>query len=175
MTTTSSGKNIDNRRTSATLNQYLNCTGNKPYLYYDRIWLNLGDGICDNFKECGDFNSIESADMTMEIVEECGWDGGDCIIAAYPDCHVYDPSRIANGICDNYEPYNTTECGFDMGDCTCSGLECWSAGAKVGIVIGVLMCSIGLCYFGSRRHKRRVENKASLEKSETSAPLPQPV
>jgi hypothetical protein len=50
--------------------------------------------------------------------EECGWDGGDCVVEGYPDCHVDDPSEIGNGECETFEDlYNTKECGWDGGDC----------------------------------------------------------
>eukprot|EP00562_Extubocellulus_spinifer_P015332 CAMPEP_0178575986 /NCGR_PEP_ID=MMETSP0697-20121206/20205_1 /TAXON_ID=265572 /ORGANISM="Extubocellulus spinifer, Strain CCMP396" /LENGTH=60 /DNA_ID=CAMNT_0020211131 /DNA_START=27 /DNA_END=206 /DNA_ORIENTATION=- len=48
--------------------------------------------------------------------EECGWDGGDCVVEGYPDCHVDNPSLIADGECDEGD-YNTEECGWDGGDC----------------------------------------------------------
>ena len=35
----------------------------------------------------------------------------------YPDCVVPIPYDIEDGICDNYEPYNTEACGWDGGDC----------------------------------------------------------
>lgn len=38
-------------------------------------------------------------------------------VPGFPDCLVYDASRINNTICDNQSPYNTDECGFDGGDC----------------------------------------------------------
>ena len=49
-------------------------------------------------------------------VEECGWDGGDCLIADYPNCHVTFPTNIADGYCDGGN-YNVEECGWDGGDC----------------------------------------------------------
>eukprot|EP00957_Ditylum_brightwellii_P163914 12479195-Ditylum_brightwellii.AAC.1 len=60
----------------------------------------LGDDVCDQI-----FNT-----------KECKWDGGDCLIADYPDCHVEYPSYIGNGRCDGAE-YNTEQCGWDGGDC----------------------------------------------------------
>ena len=75
----------------------------------------IGNGICDL-----DYNILE-----------CGWDGGDCIVEGYPDCHVSNASLIGNGVCDilifplsplnwfdySTESYNTKECGGDGGDC----------------------------------------------------------
>jgi len=50
-------------------------------------------------------------------VEECGWDGGDCVHINYPDCDAEDSSRISNGVCDNSPIYNNPECGWDGADC----------------------------------------------------------
>ena len=73
----------------------------------------IGNGICDineDFFGDDNFNT-----------EECGWDGGDCIISEYPDCHVDYPTSIGNGVCDvdynGAKSYNTEECGWDGGDC----------------------------------------------------------
>lgn len=51
-------------------------------------------------------------------IEECGFDGGDCIDfnEKYPNCTVEYPSYIGDGICRGGE-YNTEECGWDGGDC----------------------------------------------------------
>ena len=61
----------------------------------------VGDGTCDGFR----YN-----------IEECRWDGGDCLIAGYPDCHVDHPGKIGNGECNAFR-YNTEQCGWDGGDC----------------------------------------------------------
>ena len=63
----------------------------------------IGDGHCDD----GYRDLYSNA--------ECGWDGGDCVVPPYPDCHV-DPEKIGNGVCDG-EQYNTPQCGWDGGDC----------------------------------------------------------
>ena len=47
--------------------------------------------------------------------------GLDCVIPGYPDCHVYDPTLIGDGNCNNYGGYNTAACGFDGGDCIVPG------------------------------------------------------
>ncbi|GFH44384.1 hypothetical protein CTEN210_00858 [Chaetoceros tenuissimus] len=86
-----------NRRQTSTL--YPNCTVNTSQF--------LGDGKCDNYKETGDFNSIE-----------CGFDAGDCIEfnQNYPNCTAYLPDMVlGNGWCS--VDYNTEECGYDGGDC----------------------------------------------------------
>ena len=65
--------------------------------------------------------------------EECGWNGGDCSgpstnptvfingVVDYPNCHVYFPSFIGDGTCDDLllGGYNTDteECGWNGGDC----------------------------------------------------------
>lgn len=64
----------------------------------------IGDGSCDFFYLGNDS-------------EECGWDGGDCIVSGYPDCHGVNPSFIGDSECLPYAPYNTIECGNDGGDC----------------------------------------------------------
>jgi hypothetical protein len=35
----------------------------------------------------------------------------------YPECFVIDPFFIGNEDCNDYSPYNSTECGLDEGDC----------------------------------------------------------
>ena len=62
----------------------------------------IGNGICSG----GEYNT-----------EECEWDGGDCVVPGYPNCHVDDPSYIGDGYCDNYGDFNTAECEWDGGDC----------------------------------------------------------
>ena len=47
----------------------------------------------------------------------CGFDGGDCLTFAYPDCEAFDYWEIGNGRCWDKEPYNTAKCGYDGGDC----------------------------------------------------------
>jgi len=57
--------------------------------------------------------------------EACGFDGGDCLAFSvkYPKCNdrlsdaFVVQSRMGDGDCHNYVPYNTPECGFDGGDC----------------------------------------------------------
>ena len=39
------------------------------------------------------------------------------LTANYPNCTVSFPSWIGDGMCDDYEPYNTEKCGDDGGDC----------------------------------------------------------
>ena len=49
------------------------------------------------------------------------WDGGDCVVDGYPDCHVNVPEWIGDGECQTnswtFKEYNTSECGYDGGDC----------------------------------------------------------
>jgi len=47
--------------------------------------------------------------------EACGWDGGDCLIDGYPDCHVENPHWFGNGNCQRL--YNTEACGWGGGAC----------------------------------------------------------
>ena len=63
----------------------------------------IGDGQCHLYPP---FNT-----------EECGWDGGDCVVKDYPKCKGVDPNWIGDGRCDNHAPFNTEECGWDGGDC----------------------------------------------------------
>ena len=66
----------------------------------------VGNGICDY--DAANYNT-----------EECGWDGGDCIIEENKDCHTDfgdNPFEIiGDGICN--EKYNIEACGYDEGDC----------------------------------------------------------
>ena len=67
------------------------------------------------------YSSTTSDDIWMcrkkkEWTAECGWDGGDCVVEDYPDCHVNNPDWVGDGYCDG-ENYNTAECGWDGGDC----------------------------------------------------------
>jgi hypothetical protein len=54
---------------------------------------------------------------------ECGWDGGDCIVEGYPDCHIDEPNLLGDGrccctfSCDAVDQIWTEECGWDGGDC----------------------------------------------------------
>jgi len=54
-------------------------------------------------------------------IEECGWDGGDCVQynEDYPDCDADWPRNIGNGRCSGkVGGYDTLECKYDGGDCT---------------------------------------------------------
>lgn len=62
----------------------------------------IGDGVCHESKP---YNTVE-----------CNWDGEDCIVDDFPECHA-DPDKVGNGVCDNYYPYNTAQCGYDGSDC----------------------------------------------------------
>mmetsp|Transcript_847 Transcript_847/g.1267 ORF Transcript_847/g.1267 Transcript_847/m.1267 type:complete len:538 (-) Transcript_847:168-1781(-) len=42
---------------------------------------------------------------------------GDFFRVKYPECNVTDVRSIGDGDCDNFDPYNTEECGWDGGDC----------------------------------------------------------
>ena len=77
---------------------YRNCKVHNPS--------RVGDGQCYG----GAYNEYNT--------EECAWDGGDCIVEGFPDCHVNDwPSYyIGDHYCHGGE-YNTEECGWDGGDC----------------------------------------------------------
>ncbi len=79
----------------------------------------LGNGFCNTgwYSYYGYTDDMYIDDTENLNTEECGWDGGDCIIPGYPDCHVaYAKEAFGNGFaCD--EPFNNPECGFDGGDC----------------------------------------------------------
>jgi len=66
----------------------------------------IGDQICDFGVGVG------------SNIEECGWEGGDCIDfnEEYPECSVLDVSFIGDGWCFGGD-YNVKECGFEGGDC----------------------------------------------------------
>ena len=87
----------------------------------------IGNGSCDT----GSYDIWNTNPGTMAMnTKECGWDGGDCIVAEFPDCHAayeskiygFNPSKIGDGVCDsgayrNSGGYNIKECGWDGGDC----------------------------------------------------------
>ena len=85
---------------------------------------NIGNGECDAIKGYDIFNCDKLSIMSGVIcdkakynTEECGWDGGDCILYnALTNCNVSLPSFIGNGVCDGDE-YNTEDCEWDGGDC----------------------------------------------------------
>ena len=37
---------------------------------------------------------------------------------------VPEPKFVGDGLCDNYEPYNTAQCGWDGGDCEKFPVNC---------------------------------------------------
>lgn len=89
----------------------------------------VGDGICD--------------EGTFYNTEACYWDGGDCEIRGYPNCHVPFPSHLGDGSCDL--ELNIQSCGFDFGDCGNSDIYIQKkkngerTGAEtVGIVFGAM-------------------------------------
>ena len=78
---------------------------NYPGCYFEGMEVeDFSDGSCDDW---GDWNYN---------TEVCGYDGGDCILEDYPDCHVEDGWYVGDGDCDG-GVHNTEECGWDGGDC----------------------------------------------------------
>lgn len=75
----------------------------------------IGNGLCEGGLQVFDPSHGDFSSGGFNT-EECGWDGGDCLVEGYPDCHVNLPSLIGNGEC-NGEELNTAECGWDGGDC----------------------------------------------------------
>lgn len=77
------------------------CIG--PNVVIDYGCSGAGNGYCENI-----FNN-----------DKCNYDGGDCdsFNTLYPECKVPDPSYVGDGLCDDVEPYFTSECGMDGGDC----------------------------------------------------------
>ena len=63
----------------------------------------VGDGICD--------------DDELKIVnnEECGWDGGDCLILFLPECKGKNKNKYNDGQCDL--ELNIEKCNNDGNDC----------------------------------------------------------
>jgi len=72
--------------------RYPDCDVGNPIL--------IGDGKCNGVA----YNNLE-----------CGFDGGDCLIDGYPDCHVDWPHWVGGGYC--LRMYNTEACGWDAGEC----------------------------------------------------------
>ena len=90
------------RRVATDVNQaYPDCLVDDPSF--------LSDGFCDNYEP---YNTAE-----------CGWDGGDCVVAGYPDCHV-NPDWLGDGECDGAD-YNTAACDWDGGDCNADNARLW--------------------------------------------------
>lgn len=58
----------------------------------------VGDGECDH----GNFGK----GLSLYNSAECGWDGGDCVVDGYPECHVAspDPLEMAGVIQANTTP-----------------------------------------------------------------------
>ena len=73
--------------------EFPKCRTKKPAL--------VGDGNCDHD---GDAN-----------VEECGYDGGDCLNEKLPRCVGINVDLLGDGKC--HREVNTKECNFDSGDC----------------------------------------------------------
>lgn len=89
----------------------------------------VGDGTCD--------------EGTFFNTEACNWDGGDCEILEYPNCHPPFPSHLGDGSCDL--ELNIQSCGYDLGDCDSSDIYIQKhtrgerTGAEtVGIVFGAM-------------------------------------
>lgn len=66
---------------------------------------------------------------------------------------------IGDGVCQDFEPYNTTACKNDGGDCDFKnkGKRDWSdryVGIGVGAVLGVMFLFVLICYGCKRRHRR---------------------
>lgn len=89
----------------------------------------IQDKYKDLYKNCT-FFPIDFADGFCNIYsvtfnDDCGWDGGDCLVEGYPNCHVDEPNRIGDGFCDEcthlfvskQSRFNSKECGYDGGDC----------------------------------------------------------
>ena len=62
----------------------------------------IGDDLCEG----GEYDT-----------EECGWDGGDCVIhrQRFPNCTATQPYLIGNGQCNWH--LDSAECDWDGGDC----------------------------------------------------------
>ena len=74
---------------------------NYPNCYFDDIDLSwIGDGDCD-------YGQNDTA--------ECKWDGGDCLVVGYPNCHGVIYEYVGDGDCDTES--NKASCGWDGGDC----------------------------------------------------------
>ena len=81
-------------------NDHANVVGSYPNCNVPNL-NKINDGNCDG----GQYDT-----------EQCGWDGGDCIVQGYAECQVANPNKIGDGNCDGGQ-YNTEQCGWDGEDC----------------------------------------------------------
>ena len=64
--------------------------------------ITYGDNFAAQNLTLGDFIGNGQCDGWPYNTAKCGWDGGDCLVAGYPNCHVQNPSRVGNGICSGW-------------------------------------------------------------------------
>ena len=99
----------------------------------------IGDGACNG------------SNRTYNI-EECGYDGGDCIEYndKYPDCKSTEPWKIGDGICNTD---GSEACGWDGGDCGSPPSTSAIVLMSVGLVAVIAFVAGGCCWWKKRRAK----------------------
>ena len=92
------------------LQQHTNCDLSQKIFDIERgssqeYSLYFKNGICEFSKGIG------------PNIEECGWEGGDCVKfnQISPNCNASRIYLVGNGVCDGQ--FNVDECGFDGNDC----------------------------------------------------------
>jgi hypothetical protein len=110
----------------------------------------LGNGICDP-----ELN-----------IKSCNFDNGDCaeFNSSFPQCSVPIPSKVGNGICDDFFPYNSKLCGYDGGDCILpdSNENNDSLIAALSLIVSIaILCLI----FARKYHKRRIQDVSDVSLS----------
>lgn len=116
----------------------------------------LGNGICDP-----ELN-----------IQACNFDNGDCaeFNASFPQCLASIPSKIGNGICDDFFPYNSKLCGYDGGDCLLPDSNENNDTSLIAALSLIVSVAILCLIFARRYHKRRIQDvsDASLSHSRHS-------
>jgi len=109
----------------------------------------LGNGICDP-----ELN-----------IKSCNFDNGDCtdFNASFPQCPAAIPSKLGNGICDNFFPYNSKLCGYDGGDCLPVSKE--NNDSLIAALTLIVSIAILCLIFARKYHRRRIQEISDVSLS----------